>query len=84
MQEADKTDPFNYPFPNRRDLMSLSTISIQYQNFNYIKKIFKDFRDVGFRKVKMRHFCNLLRKIINLRYRWFNLIKIIIQRCLAL
>ena len=54
MQEADKTDPFNYPFPNRRDLMSLSTISIQYfRNFNYIKKIFKDFRDVGFRKVKI-------------------------------
>ena len=27
MQEADKTDPFNYPFPKRSELMSLSTVS---------------------------------------------------------
>ena len=29
MQEADKTDPFNYPFPNRRDLKDLPPFLFQ-------------------------------------------------------
>jgi len=39
MLEADQTDPFNYPFPSRKDLMSLQTIS-DFYIFFYIKIIF--------------------------------------------
>ena len=50
MSSKSPADPFNYPMPNRKDLMSLSTLT---HNIDNVKTTTKQFKTGRFQSVNL-------------------------------